>query len=436
MTAAQRLQPARAVPAPGLGVMWKTVADDCNLACDYCYYSRGGGRPASGRHRIDHALLESTIREYMARSRGAVCFAWQGGEPLLAGLQFFEEAVALQVRHAPPGATISNVLQTNGTLLNDGWARFFRRYNFLVGVSIDGPREIHDAHRVTATGKGSFDLVMRKIGRLRRHDVDFNILTVLHQGNVGRPRELMEFYAQADFRYVQFIPGMDFRSDEPGTPARYLITPEEYGEFLRATFDLWYNGGNPVMSVRFFDNMLGLYAGRRAEICTHSRTCPATLVLEHNGDAYPCDFYMGGEWRLGNIGTARLDTLLSHLSYLRFRCLKERLPEQCRRCEWLKFCYGGCPRNRERDASGNAIGADYFCASYREFFAHAHEKLSSLALKLRAQWLLDHVRSSHDWPGRNQPCVCGSGRKFKQCCAPLRERLGIAVAARPIRLRQ
>ncbi len=430
MNAAPRSQPAPAVPAPGLSVMWKTVADDCNLACDYCYYS-SSGRPAPGRHRIDRALLENTIREYMARSRGAVCFAWQGGEPLLAGLQFFEEAVALQARHAPAGTTISNVLQTNGTLLNEDWARFFRRYNFLVGVSIDGPPEIHDAHRVTATGKGSFALVMRKIGHLRQHGVDFNILTVLHQDNVGRPRELMEFYAHADFRYVQFIPGMDFRSDEPGMPARYLITPAQYGKFLRATFDVWYNDGNPVMSVRIFDNMLGLYAGRQAELCTHCRSCPATLVLEHNGDAYPCDFYMSAEWRLGNIGTARLDTLLTHPSYTRFRNLKVQLPERCRRCDWLKFCYGGCPRNREWDPTGKAIGADYFCASYRELFTHAHEKLSSLALSLRAQWLLNHVRSGHDWPGRNEPCVCGSGRKFKQCCAPLGEELGITATRRP-----
>ncbi len=436
MTAASRSQPAPAVPRPGLSVMWKTVADDCNLACDYCYYSACGGRPGPGRHRIDHALLESMIREYMASSRGAVCFAWQGGEPLLAGLQFFEEVVALQARHAPPNTTISNVLQTNGTLLNEEWARFFHQYNFLVGVSIDGPREIHDAHRVTATGKGSFDLVMRKIEPLRSHAVDFNILTVVHQGNVGRPRELMAFYAREDFRYVQFIPGMDFRSQEPGAPARYLITPEQYADFLRETFDLWYNGGSPSSSVRFFDNMLALYTGREADICTHRRNCPATLVLEQNGDAYPCDFYMGAEWRVGNIGMAPLDTLFAGPAYSRFCSLKEQLPEQCRGCEWLKFCYGGCPRNRARGPTGKAVGADYFCASYREFFTHAHERLSSLALRLRTQWLLDHARRGGEWPGRNEPCVCGSGRKFKQCCAPLRDEMGIAATRMPLRPRQ
>ena len=300
MTAAPRSQPAAAVPGLGLGVMWKTVSEDCNLACDYCYYSTCGGRPGPKRNRIDHVLLDKAIREYMAQSQGSVGFAWQGGEPLLAGLEFFEEVIALEARHAPPDTSIGNALQTNGTLLNEDWARFFRRYNFLLGVSIDGPREIHDAHRVTATGKGSFDLVMRKIGHLRNHDVDFNILTVLHQGNVDKPRELMAFYARAGFDYVQFIPGMDFHAGSPEAPARYLITAEQYGRFLCETFDLWWPDRRKVR-IRFFDNIAEALAGQKPGSCTMHETCDSYVVVEYNGDVFPCDFFVEKDWKLENI---------------------------------------------------------------------------------------------------------------------------------------
>jgi uncharacterized protein len=403
---------ARQVP----GVMWKTVADDCNLACDYCYYSSCGGRPGAERSRIDDALLDRTIRFYMARSRGSIGFAWQGGEPLLAGLAFFEKVVALQAHYAPPNTQIGNAVQTNGTLINEGWARFFKQYNFLVGVSIDGPQEIHDAHRVTATGKGSFDLVMRRIAHLRSHHVDFNILTVLHGDNVGKARELMAFYEREQFDYVQFIPGMDFRAQAPDTPPRYLITNAQYGGFLCQAFDVWYNDGAPRMSVRLFDDVLTVYAGREAGACKQQRTCSRTLVLEQNGDAYPCDFYMGLAHRLGNIGTDSLQAILEHAQYRQFLALKENLPQQCRTCRHLRLCHGGCPRNRTWRDDGRAATPDYFCAAYRQFFDYAHERLTLLGGKLRTRWLLDYAQTGQPWPERNAPCVCGSGKKFKRCC--------------------
>jgi len=236
-------------------VMWKTVSEDCNLACDYCYYSTCGGRIGRRVRRIDSALLEKFIGEYMAyasRRGGVATFIWQGGEPLLAGLDFFREVVELQIKYARPGMMVSNAVQTNGTLIDEEWARFFRKYNFLVGVSVDGPKEIHDARRVTGSGKGSYDLVMRGIGHLRDAGAEFNILTVVHDGNVDKGRELMEFYRRENFGYVQFIPCMDFRAQEPDRPARYQITPEQYGRFLCETFDVWYNDGRPEISVRFF----------------------------------------------------------------------------------------------------------------------------------------------------------------------------------------
>jgi len=409
--------------------MWKTVSTDCNIACDYCYYSACHGSPRVAGKRIDFAVLDKTIREFMAASKGAVGFAWQGGEPLLAGLPFFETVVALQARHAPPNTAIGNAIQTNGTLLDDAWARFFRQYSFLVGVSVDGPKEVHDRHRTTVTGKGTHDLVMRKIEHLRRHRVDFNILTVLHQDNVHRARDLMAFYAREGFDYVQFIPGMDFAAQSPGTPARYLVTPEQYGAFLCDVFDVWYGDGAPRMSVRLFDDLLSVYAGREAGSCKHRRNCSHTLVLEQNGDAYPCDFYIAEEWKLGNVSGESVADIAQRPRYREFMALKEKLPQQCRACTYLHLCHGGCPRDRGWDGSGRPATPDYFCAAYKRLFEHAHQRLALLARSLRVGWLREHARAGVPWPGRNDECVCGSGRKFKRCCGPLRDEINAAGAS-------
>ena len=402
--------------------MLKTVSEDCNLACDYCYYSTCRGRPPPRHKRIDQAPLIKAVREYLSLSRGSAQFVWQGGEPLLAGAEFFKNMVALQAQHAPPNTVIRNALQTNGTLLNEDWARFFRRFNFLIGVSVDGPGEIHNARRITASGRGTYDLVMHNLLHLRKHAVEFNILTVLHQGNVGKPRELMAFYSRMDFNYVQFIPGMDFRAHSPDMPARYLITAEEYGRFLCETFDIWYNDGTPRMSVRFFDSMLGVYVGRAAGVCTHCPTCSQTPIFERNGDVYPCDFYLGGQYRLGNIADNSLQDILDGPAYRDFLRLKEELPEPCGRCPHRGLCHGGCPRNRTWDLRGHATEPDYFCCAYQRFFAHADIRLMQLARKLRAQWLSDYAGSGREWPGRNDVCICGSNRKFKHCCGPQRDR--------------
>lgn len=401
------------------GVMWKAVSDNCNLACDYCYYSECGGRPGPNRI-VDDALLDKVVREYMQQSRGSIGFVWQGGEPLLSGKPFFEKVVALQAQYAPPGTSISNAVQTNGTALSDDWARFFRTYNFLVGVSIDGPREIHDAHRMTAGGRGTFDLVMRRIGHLRQHNVDFNVLTVLHSGNIGRASELMAFYEREDIRYVQFIPGMDFRAHSPETPPRYLITAREYGRFLCEAFNIWHRNGAPNMSVRFFDNVLSVYLGRDAETCAMGRTCSRTLVLEQNGDAYPCDFYLGPEYRLGNLASENLDEIPSRSVYQEFLKLKGNLPGDCRACRHLRLCYGGCPRNRIWSDNGTCT-PDYFCDAYRQFFDYTSERYAALATSLRRRWLMDYERTGAALPERNAPCFCGSGRKFKRCCRPFHD---------------
>jgi uncharacterized protein len=214
---------------------------------------------------------------------------------------------------------------------------------------------------------------------------------------------------------------MDFRAQSPRTPPRYLITAAQYGRFLCEAFDIWYNDGAPDMSVRFFDNVLSVYAGREAEACKHRRTCSRTLVLEQNGDAYPCDFYMSPEHCLGNVGGDTLEDILQRPAYQTFLTLKETLPQQCRACRHQHLCYGGCPRNRTWSDDGRSCSPDYFCDAYRKFFDYAHERMTLLARKLRTRWLAEYARSGQPWPERNAPCVCGSGQKFKRCCGPVRE---------------
>lgn len=396
------------------GVMWKTVSEACNLACDYCYYSTCKGRPGK-INKIDLTMLEKFIKEYMEIKKGGVPFVWQGGEPMLAGLAFFQEVIRLQKKHAPRRTVISNSIQTNGTMINEKWASFFKEYNFLVGVSIDGPKYINDARRVTSTGKGSYDAIMKGINHLKKAQVDFNILTVLHENNINHPDELMQFYQDNQFTHVQFIPCMDFKAQDINQPPQYHITPKEYGDFLCRVFDIWYNDGNPTISVRFFDNMLANYLNQSAELCSHLEVCPKTIIFEQNGDAYPCDFHIHDDYKLGNIDTDSLIDMLNHPNMEKFSSLKPAIAEKCKSCEFLSLCNGGCPRNRP----ANNEDTEYFCESFQQIYRHAHTRMEQLAINWRKQQINRLKQSNYPLPSRNEPCVCGSQKKFKHCCLPL-----------------
>jgi serine-type anaerobic sulfatase-maturating enzyme len=404
---------------PPLAVMFKTVSTDCNLDCSYCYYreSLDGTRV---RRRIDNGMLEKLIPDVLAYTAdvGATSFAWQGGEPTLAGLPFFEKVVALQRTHARPGMAIRNALQTNAILLDDAWGAFLKRNAFLVGVSLDGPREIHDQLRTDRGGRGSFERVMRGIDVLRRWEVDFNILCVLGPHNVDRPKELMRFYRAQRFSHVRFIPAMDFQAMEPDKPPAYLITPEQYGEFLVQAFDDWHGEGAPTISVRIFDNFLQNTVGVPADLCVHGDRCDAGIVVEYDGSAYPCDFYIHPAWELGNVLEMPLADLVAGPARRAFIAQKHPLPDDCARCEWLAVCRSGCPRNRTSTEDGPT--PDYFCRSYKRFFAHADERLGHLAHKVRNRWRyleqLEMAPLRVLRAGRNDPCPRGSGRKHKQCC--------------------
>jgi uncharacterized protein len=407
---------------PPLSIMFKTVSTDCNLDCSYCYYQESleGTRL---RRRIDRRMLETLIPQYMdyvADARHA-SLAWQGGEPTLAGLDFFRWMVALEAEHARPGTVIDNALQTNATLIDDAWSSFLAEYRFLVGVSLDGPEQIHDAERRDRGGHGSFRRVMSGIETLRRHGVELNILCVVGPHNINRAGELLRFFRREGFGDLQFIPAMDFQAMEPEKPPAYLIEPAAYGDFLVELFEEWYGDGAPRLSIRIFDNFLQSYLAVPNDLCVHGDACDAGLVVEHNGEVYPCDFYVHPRWQLGNINSTPLREILENPERAAFVGQKQPLPAACQACEWRAVCKGGCPRNRARFEDGSE-GPDYFCDSYKRFFQHGHSRLQRLRERVqnrfRALEHLDLIESAQrPRPGRNAPCPCGSGHKQKACCA-------------------
>lgn len=361
------------------GVMIKTVSEACNLSCDYCYYSRCQGKPGKVK-TIDLTVLERFIQEYFDVNQMYAPFVWQGGEPLLAGLDFFETVVKLQQKYKRERQVVQNMIQTNGTLITKRWAEFFKQHNFLVGVSLDGPKHLHDKRRVTANGQGSFDAVMRGIEELKACDVPFNILTVLHETNITSPKDMYAFIKEQNFTHVQFLPCMDFMSQHPDNLPRYHISDMEYGKFMSDIFDEWYNAGQPEVSIRFFENTLAAHMNQKQEFCQLNQSCPKMLVLEQNGNAYPCDFYIHPDYKLGNISEDRLEDIINHDIWARFSTMKKNLPNQCQSCDFLKYCHGGCPRNR---GSQHLQTTDYFCEGYKRIFRHSHERLEFLAEQLR-----------------------------------------------------
>lgn len=406
---------------PPLSLMFKTVSTDCNLDCHYCYYRQSleGSRV---RRRLDRSMLETLIPQYMeyVADTGAARLTWQGGEPTLAGLEFFRWVIELERRHARPGTSLHNALQTNAVLIDDEWAAFLAEHGFLVGVSLDGPEELHDTLRTDRGGHGSFRRVMAGIEALRRAAVEFNVLCVVGPHNVARPRELMRFFRREQFGYLQFIPAMDYQGTEPEAPARYLVTPEEYGRFLVELFEEWYEQGRPRVSIRIFDNFLQSYLGVPNDACIHGDVCDGGLIVEHNGDVYPCDFYVAPPWKLGTAGETTLAEMAGSPARWGFIARKQPLPAACQACAYREQCKGGCPRNRSV-LGGGGQSPDYFCASYKALFGHAGEQLAAMRERI-----LRRVRFEEELevatlqrkpaPGRNDPCLCGSGRKQKACC--------------------
>jgi uncharacterized protein len=428
-------------------VMAKPAGPACNLACAYCFYREKAALfPAGEATRMSGEVLESYIRQYLeSRPRGEVPFAWQGGEPTLLGLEFFRTVVALQARHAG-GRRVTNALQTNGVLLDDRWAEFLAENRFLVGVSIDGPPELHDRYRRDPGGGPTCERVLSGIEALRKAGVEFNTLTVVNRANSARPLDVYAFLKDIGSTFLQFIPlvervalrgpgaaGQPALAGPPGTEggggavvAPWSVEPAGYREFLCAVFDRWVRDDVGGVFVQQFEAALSAMAGRGAGLCVFDERCGTALVLEHNGDLYSCDHYVYPEFRLGNILATPLAELARSAAQAAFGDAKHNaLPRQCRECAVRVACNGGCPKHRFARTRDGEPGLNYLCTAYRGFLEHAGPILRSivglLAEGRSPQLVMDAVRANDlqqrlATARRNDPCPCGSGRKFKHCC--------------------
>ncbi|MGB7989840.1 MAG: anaerobic sulfatase maturase [Candidatus Methylophosphatis roskildensis] len=394
-------------------VMAKPAGSACNLDCAYCFYLSKRvlpGGPGSG-HMPDE-VLERFVKDYIdSVTSDEVVFSWQGGEPTLLGLEFFEKVVTLQAKHAKPGQRIENDLQTNGTLLDDDWARFLKQHRFLVGLSIDGPREIHDHCRITKHAEPTFDQVFAAAKMLQKHGVRFNTLTCVHRYNASRPLDVYRFLRrEIGSTYIQFIPIVEIRGFENMAPGTWdeaklpmlgdprchpdhpesVVTPwsvaaEEYGYFLSKFWDEWQARDVGKVLVNLCETLVAQHMGLPSQVCVHSEVCGKGAALEHDGDVYSCDHYVYPEYRLGNIRQQSLGDMVFSPRQVKFGYAKsETLPAYCRQCEFLSDCWGECPKNRLLRTPDGEPGLNYLCAGLKRFFAHAVPTAKRMAVRLRA----------------------------------------------------
>ncbi|MGI6367867.1 MAG: anaerobic sulfatase maturase [Anaerolineae bacterium] len=406
------------MPKPARSLLIKPASADCNLHCSYCFYHDRPGDPYSAGplRRMSNTVLELLISQAMNLDPTSAVFGWQGGEPTLCGLPFFEQVVALQQRFGHPGQSVSNGLQTNALLIDQDWARFLRRYNFLVGVSLDGPAQWHDHFRIHEGGAPSHSRVMQAIGHLQRQGVAFNILSVVNRVTGSHGAEIYDWLVDQGFEYLQFIPCVEI-DPASGQIAEFSVEPEQYGDFLCALFDRWFNGGRPEVSVRDFDAILAAYVGQEPGVCCYQEQCGAYLVVEYNGDLYPCDFYVQDSLLLGNITDLSLERAFASRALADFGRAKASPRHECQACAWLPLCHQGCPRFV--GLAGNA--RHRLCRALQQFFAHSYAGFMQLANDILADTPASARRPAPVAPvGRNDPCPCGSGKKVKQCCANLR----------------
>ncbi len=403
----------------------KPVSADCNLGCEYCFYlEKAGLYPESKVHRMPEDVLEKMISSFMATDQRQYSFGWQGGEPTLAGTSFFRKAVEFQKRYGRPGAVVANGLQTNGTLLDDEMAELFAEFKFLAGVSLDGPPELHDVYRRNRAGQGSHKDVLAGIEILRRHQVEFNILVLVSKANVSRPKEVFDHLRGLGASYHQYIPCVEF--DGAGRPMPYSISGDEWGAFLCGIFDRWRDTGIRKTSVRLFDSILVLLVDRQRNVCNLGTDCRQYFLVEHNGDVYPCDFFVRKDLRLGNVMENSWGEMETSETYARFGRHKKETDAQCPACEFLEFCMGDCPKHRPGAYLGNRgkfPRRSVLCEGWKTFFRHSLPKLKVVAEKIWAERAAtgddssrDRIPSGHHPVERNSPCPCGSGKKYKRCC--------------------
>ncbi len=403
-------------------VLAKPTGAICNLDCAYCFFLSKEALYPGGRFRMTDELLErylDQLFEAHARSRH-VTVAWQGGEPTLMGVDFFRRVMAAVERRRRPGQVVEHTIQTNATLLTDEWAALFARHDVLVGVSIDGPPEVHDHYRRDKRGGPTFERVLRGLGHLRRHGVRTNVLCTVHAANQDRGLRVYRYFRDdLGVEFVQFIPIVE-RRDEPGAPPRAVtersVDPAAWGRFLIAVFDEWVRRDVGEVFVSEFDAALASWVGAPASLCIFAETCGVAVALEHNGDVYSCDHFVDPDHLLGNITTGHLAELVGSGAQRRFGAAKrDTLPGYCLECPVRFACNGECPKNRFVLTPDGEEGLNYLCAGYRAFFTHVDGLMRRMAELVRAGRSATEVMALLARASRNGPCPCGSGRKAKAC---------------------
>ena len=352
----------------------------CNLDCAYCFYLDRDTDPyeALPHRKISEETLERLVDTYLFYSYPNSVFAFQGGEPTLCGLKFYEKLIEFQQRYGRDGQNVSNALQTNGIVIDDNWAQLFHEYNWLIGLSMDGPQEIHDLYRFDKGGRGTWKQVMKALEALQKNKVEFNILCVLNQANVDKPKQLYQFFKSLGVDNVQYIPLSEFHPD--GTPMPFTVTPEQYGRFLCEMFDLWWDDRRKLR-MRFFDNLAEALAGMNPGSCTMHETCDSYVVVEYNGDIYPCDFFVESQWKLGNITLDSWPEIARRKKRYEFAGNKAIPHPECEKCEWLSICRRGCPKFRYARRR-RFEDLDYFCQSRKMIYKKCIDPLKKDVEKL------------------------------------------------------
>ena len=352
-----------------LYVMAKPVGAACNLRCKYCYYLEKSKLFPNEHNTMDDETLERFIRDYIqSQSMQQVLFTWHGGEPMLRPLAFYEKVIELQKRYAG-GRIIENSLQTNGTLITDEYAEFFMKNGWLIGVSIDGPKEYHDAYRRSAAGGATFDNVMKGIDILNRYKVEWNAMAVINNLNGNHPLEFYHFFKRIGCRYIQFTPVVD--ASRLGELTPYSVRPRQWGEFLCRLFDEWVRNDVGKYFIQIFDATLANWCGVAPGACSLAKYCGHAGVMEHNGNVYSCDHFVYPEYLLGNIKTKGLVEMMYSERQTKFGHDKyDTLPRQCKECKWLFACNGECPKNRLLNTKDGESGLNYLCEGYQMYFEH------------------------------------------------------------------
>lgn len=434
---------------PGEGrlfhVMVKPTGAVCNLDCEYCFFLSKEMLYPGSRFRMAEEMQETYVRQLLEAhpAESEVVMAWQGGEPTMMGLDFFRRAIELQARYKRPHQQVLNTLQTNGTLLDDEWGAFLKENDFLVGISIDGPPSMHDAYRVDKGGKPTSHRVLKGLDVLKRHGVEWNVLTTVNAANGDHGGEVYRYLRdELGASFIQLIPIVERATPETlaiaeqgwgsGVRSRPLylqagslvtrrsVSPEQYGRFVIDVFEDWVRHDIGSVYVQVFDTALASWYGEGGGMCVHAETCGSQLALEHNGDLYSCDHFVEPAHLLGNIGDRTLLELVDLPQQRRFgQDKRDTLTRTCRECDVLFACNGGCPKDRFATAPSGEPGQHYLCPGYLAFFHHVSEPMARMAQLLReegapAELMADYARADAA-RGRNEPCTCGSGRKWKTC---------------------